>query len=143
MHGSSCTRESSGAGVIRAELRHLLQWRDRHRRLVSRLVIALTLTVAIDVMASVLIWLLERHTVGTDIHSLSDGLFFSTTQLLTISSQLRNPLTSLGRVVDVSIQLWAIVVVASIAGSFASFFIADDRDRARHPSGDEQANPGQ
>ena len=128
--------------MIRDELRHLLQWRDRHRRLVSRLVIALVLTVAIDVMASVLMWLLERHATGTDIHSFSDGLFFSTTQLLTISSQIRNPLTGLGRVVDVSIQLWAIVVVASVAGSFASFFIADERDRGHHPTGEERAGPG-
>jgi uncharacterized membrane protein len=136
-------RQDWGIGMIRAELRHLMQWRDRHRRLVSRLVIALALTAAIDVIASVLMWLLERHVVGTDIHSLSDGLFFSTTQLLTISSQLRNPLTALGRVVDVSIQLWAIVVVAAIAGSFASFFITDDRDRTHQSSAEEQVDPGQ
>jgi hypothetical protein len=47
-------------------------------------------------------------------------------QLLTISSQIKNPLTAAGRAVDVALEGWAIVVVASLAGSFASFFSSAD-----------------
>jgi hypothetical protein len=75
----------------------------------------------------VLVWLTERHAHGTDIHGFGDAIFFSTVQLLTISSQLKNPLTAAGRVVDVGLQVWAIVVVASIGGSFAAFFTSGDR----------------
>jgi hypothetical protein len=75
----------------------------------------------------VLVWLTERHADGTDIHTYGDAIFFSTVQLLTISSQLRNPLTAAGRVVDVGLEVWAIVVVASIGGSFAAFFTSSDR----------------
>ena len=76
----------------------------------------------------VLVWLTERHAHGTDIHGFGDAIFFSTVQLLTISSQLKNPLTAAGRVVDVGLQVWAIVVVASIGGSFAAFFASGDRN---------------
>jgi hypothetical protein len=49
-------------------------------------------------------------------------VFFTTVQLLTVSSQLRNPLTPLGRAVDVALEAWAVVVVAGSAGAIASFF---------------------
>jgi hypothetical protein len=113
--------------VIREELHRLVNWEDRHRRLISRVVIVIVLTLVVDVVATILIWVFERHTRGTDIHGLGDAFFFSTVQLLTVSSQLRNPLTSAGRVVDVALELWAVVVVASLGGSFASFFTSGDR----------------
>ena len=47
-------------------------------------------------------------------------------QLLTISSQISNPLTSAGRIVDIVLQVWAVVVVASVGGSFAAFFLSGD-----------------
>jgi voltage-gated potassium channel len=113
--------------VIREELGRLWRWEERHRRLVARILIACALTLVADVIGAVLIWLLERHARGTEIHTLGDAFFFTTVQLLTISSQLKNPLTSGGRVVDVALEAWAIIVVASVAGSFASFFATGDR----------------
>ena len=113
--------------MIREELHRTFKWEERHRRLISRIVIALGLTLAVDVVASFLVWVLERNAPATDIHGLGDAFFFSTVQLLTVSSQLRNPLTTAGRIVDVALELWAVVVVASLGGSFASFFTSGDR----------------
>jgi voltage-gated potassium channel len=113
--------------VVREELARIWRWEERHRRLVARLLVALAVTVVIDLAGAVLVWLTERHAHGTDIHGFGDAIFFSTVQLLTISSQLKNPLTAAGRVVDVGLQVWAIVVVASIGGSFAAFFTSGDR----------------
>jgi hypothetical protein len=113
--------------VIREELARIWRWEERHRRLVARLLVALGVTVVVDLAGAVLVWLTERHAHGTDIHTFGDAIFFSTVQLLTISSQLRNPLTAAGRVVDVGLEVWAIVVVASIGGSFAAFFTSGDR----------------
>jgi len=45
-----------------------------------------------------------------------------------VSSQISNPLTGAGRVVDVFLELWALVVVTGVAGSFAAFFMAADPD---------------
>jgi len=41
---------------------------------------------------------------------------------LTVSSQLRNPLTAPGRIIDVVLELWAVLVVAGSAGALAAFF---------------------
>jgi hypothetical protein len=113
--------------VIREELRRILAWEERHRRLLARLLLALILTLAIDVVAAILVWRFEVHVRGTGIHGFGDAFFFSSVQLLTISSQLPNPLTAAGRIVDVVLQVWAVVVVASIGGSFASFFMSGDQ----------------
>jgi hypothetical protein len=74
----------------------------------------------------VLVWRFEHAAKGTDIHSFGDALFFSTVQLLTVSSQIKNPLTAGGRIVDVVLEVWALFVVTAVAGSFAAFFGAAD-----------------
>jgi hypothetical protein len=93
-----------------------------HAHLRSR-VAALTLaTVLIDAGASLLILLFERHAPGTEINNIGDSIFWTTTQLLTVSSQLHNPISTPARVLDVGLQAWAISVVAILAGSFGAFF---------------------
>jgi hypothetical protein len=72
------------------------------------------------------IFLFERHAKGTDIHTFGDALFFTTVQLLTVSSQIRNPLTPAGRIVDVALEIWAVLVVAGSAGAIATFFQSGD-----------------
>ncbi|HET7043539.1 MAG TPA: hypothetical protein VFI37_01710 [Gaiellaceae bacterium] len=115
--------------MIREELERLTDWEERHRRLLARLVVALALTVLVDAIGSVLIWRFETGVRGGDIHGFGDAVFFTTVQLLTISSQMTNPLTTAGRVVDVVLECWAIVVVTSVGGSFAAFFSAADRQQ--------------
>jgi hypothetical protein len=117
-------------GAIGEELGRLRTFEDRHRRLFARLALVLLATAVVDACGAVAIYLLESHASGTDLHSFGDALFFTTVQLLTVSSQLRNPLTPAGRVVDVVLELWAVVVVAGSAGAFASFFQGGDRTRS-------------
>ena len=112
--------------MIRDELRRLFAWKPHHRRLVARLVMALALTLLVDAAGTILIWAFEPHGQKSDIHNLGDALFFSTVQLLTVSSQIKNPLTAAGRFVDVFLELWALVVVTGVAGAFAAFFMAAD-----------------
>jgi len=112
--------------VIREELGRIWRWEERHRRLVARLLVALSVTLVVDLAGAVLVWLTERHAHGTDIHGFGDAVFFSTVQLLTVSSQIKNPLTAGGRVVDVFLEIWALFVVTAIAGSFAAFFGSGD-----------------
>jgi hypothetical protein len=73
-------------------------------------------------VASVLILHFERDAPGTEITNFGDALFWTSTQLLTVSSQLPNPISTPARVLDVFLQLWAISVVAVLAGSFGAFF---------------------
>jgi hypothetical protein len=109
------------------ELRRIFSWEVHHRRLLARLGIILLLTMAVDAVGSVFVYIFERHAQGTQITTFGDAAFFTTVQLLTVSSQLKNPLTTAGRVVDVVLELWGIVVVAGSAGAAAAFFQNADR----------------
>lgn len=112
--------------MIVEELKRLGTWEERHRRLVSRLLLVLVSTAAIDALGTTLVYLFERHVKQTDIHTLWDAFFFTTVQLLTVSSQIKNPLTVTGRVVDLFLEVWAVLVVAGSAGAIASFFQTGD-----------------
>ena len=109
------------------ELRQLTTWSGRHRRLLGRLLLVLFLTLVVDLAATVAIYFLERNVAGGDISTLWDAFFFSTVQLLTVSSQIRNPLTVGGRIVDIVLEVWAVLIVAGSAGAVASFFQSADR----------------
>ena len=88
-----------------------------HETLRRRLASALLATFAVDLVGTVLLYVLEHGKHGSAISS----PFWVTTQLLTVSSQMQNPVTTGGRVVDILLELWAIVVVTTVAGSFAAF----------------------
>jgi hypothetical protein len=106
----------------REEFGRLFSWEDHHRLLVSRLALVLSLTALVDLCGTVVIYFAERHAAGTEITSVGDAIFFTTVQLLTVSSQLKNPLSATGRVTDVVLELWAVLVVAGSAGAMADFF---------------------
>jgi hypothetical protein len=104
------------------QLRDLLRWEDRHKILVGRLMLVFVLTLIVDLVGTVLVFFLERGVTDGDIHSFGDAAFFTTVQLLTVSSQIKNPLTVGGRIVDVVLEVWAVIVVAGSAGAITSFF---------------------
>ena len=104
-----------------------------HALLRSRLTALFLATVILDAVATLLIFLFERHADGTEITNLGDAAFWTTTQLLTVSSQLPNPISPPARVLDVFLQFWAISAVAILAGSFGAFF---------HRRGSEQEAAG-
>ena len=93
-----------------------------HDHLRARLVALFLVTVVLDAAASILIFLFERDQTGTGITTLGDSVFWTSTQLLTVSSQLPNPISTPARVLDVFLQAYAISAVAILAGSFGAFF---------------------
>ena len=118
--------------MIRAEFRNLRGWEGHHHRLVARLLLILVGTVIVDTVGTILIFMTERHARGTDIHTVGDAFFFTTVQMLTVSSQIRNPFTPLGRSIDIALSMGAVAVIAGAAlpGAFAAFL--QDADRARY-----------
>jgi hypothetical protein len=112
--------------VIREEVSRLFTVEERHRRLVARLVLAFGLSLVVFAAGTVLIWVFESGHNGGDINGVGDAAFFSAVQLLTVSSQIRNPLTTSGRIVDLGLEIWAIFVLTAVAGSFATFFSSGD-----------------
>jgi hypothetical protein len=110
-----------------------------HVHLRSRLTFVLGATLLVDAVASVLILLFERHAHGTQITNLGDSVFWTTTQLLTVSSQLPNPISAPARVLDVFLQAYAISVVAVLAGSWGAFFHRRSMERAPMDASDHPA----
>jgi hypothetical protein len=107
----------------RAEIGAVVRGDTRtHELLRSRLVFLFLATLILDAVASALIFLFERHASGTEITNLGDSVFWTSTQLLTVSSQLRNPISTPARVLDIFLQAYAISAVAFLAGSFGAFF---------------------
>lgn len=92
-----------------------------HRRLRNVLVTVAVATVGIDLLCAVLGYFLERHTHETEIKTLGSAVFWTTTQLLTVSSQVKNPISAGGRVLDVFMEIYAITVIATLAGGIGSF----------------------
>ena len=107
----------------RAEIGAVVRGDTRtHELLRSRLAFVFLATLILDAVASVLIFLFERHASGTEITNVGDSIFWTSTQLLTVSSQLRNPISTPARVLDIFLQAYAISAVAYLAGSFGAFF---------------------
>jgi hypothetical protein len=103
-----------------------------HEDLRNRILGLVAITAVVDVIVSFLIFLTEKGETDGQIHTYWDAVYFTTTQLLTIGSPVPNPLSTGGKFLNVFLQVYAVVVVASIAGAFGAFFTA--RHRRRHPT---------
>ncbi len=68
-----------------------------HRRLRDHLVTIIVATVGVDLVCAVAALLLERHTQQTEVKTFGSAAFWTTTQLLTVSSQIKNPISAGGR----------------------------------------------
>jgi hypothetical protein len=101
-----------------------------HADLRSRVMGVTVVSIVVDLIAAGLAWAFE-HGHG-EIGTFGNALFWTTTQLLTVSSQFPNPLTTGGKALDVVLELYAIVVVTSVAGAFASFFHRRTFERREH-----------
>lgn len=112
--------------AIREELARLCTIEERHRRLASRLTLLLLATLVVDVSGALAMYGLEGSAGGTQVKTFGQALFFTTAQVLTVSSSLANPVTAPGRVVDLVLELWGVVVVAGTAGALATFFFTSD-----------------
>jgi hypothetical protein len=98
-----------------------------HYHLRRRLLIIFGATAVFAVICTFIVYLTEHRAQGTEIHSLFDSFLFTTSQLLTGSS-VANPHTDIGKLLELVFDLWAITVVASLAGSFGAFFHARSKE---------------
>jgi hypothetical protein len=108
-----------------AEIRMVLRGETHtHRLLRNRLAVLLSATVLIDAVGTILMYLLEHDHPKSDFDDLGGALFWVSAQLTTVSSQMPNPVTTPGRMLDIVLEVWAITVAATLAASLAAFFHA-------------------
>ena len=110
--------------VAAAEVRDVVRaGTPTHGRLRDRLVAIAVATVGFDLVCGVLAFLFEHHQKQTQINSFGSSLFWTTTQLLTVSSSVQNPISFPARVLDVVMEIYAITVIASLAGALGAFLV--------------------
>src|SRR5215216_2372548 len=106
------------------ELGMVLRGESRtHRFLRSRLMFLLLATLMLDALATGLMFAFEHDVRESGFDDVGGALFWVSAQLTTVSSQMPNPLTTAGRVLDVLLSIWAVSVVATLGASLASFFL--------------------
>jgi hypothetical protein len=92
-----------------------------HRRYREHLTVIVVATIGVDLVCTLLAYFLERHAAGTDIHTIGSAFFWVSTQLLTVSSQLRDPISFGGRALDIFMEAYAITVIAALAATTGAF----------------------
>jgi hypothetical protein len=98
-------------------LKRLRHPRSSNEHLVARLIVLAIATVVIDLLVAFAFYLLERGTAGTEITSYGDALFWTSSQITTVSSSLRNPITTGGRILAVATDFLAIAIVSVLFGT--------------------------
>ena len=123
-------------GETASEVRTVLRaGTPTHSRLRDRLVAVALVTVGVDLVCAVLAFLFEHHQQQTQIKSLGSALFWTTTQLLTVSSSIQNPISAAGRALDVVMEIYALTVISTLAGSLGAFLVkrGEELDGAAKP----------
>ena len=112
-----------GMRRMRTEVGMVLRGESRtHRFLRARLMFLVLATLALDAVATFAMYMLEHDRPASGFHDPSGALFWVSAQLTTVSSQMPNPVTTGGRVIDIVLEVWAITVAATLAASVAAFF---------------------
>jgi len=100
-----------------------------HMTLRVRLAFLIVVTLSLDVIGTALMYMLEHDARGSGFHTVFGAFFWVSAQLTTVSSQLPNPVTTGGKIVDLVLQAWAVSVVATLGASLATFFLARHHER--------------
>jgi hypothetical protein len=108
---------------MHVEARRVLMGHSRpHQVLRSRLMSLFVSTLVVDAVGTVLMYLLEHDERASGFKGIGGAFFWVSAQLTTVSSQMPNPLTTGGRIIDIVLEVWAISVVATLAAALAAFY---------------------
>ena len=88
-------------------------------------------TIANGLLFAFFFYLLERHAPGTEVRTYGDALFWTGSQITTISSSLANPISTGGRILAVGLDFVSISVVSLLFAVIADHLQAKP-PRAKH-----------
>jgi hypothetical protein len=100
----------------------------------TRIALLVGATLALD-LATAGLALGFEHGARDAFSTYFNALFWTSTRLLTVSSSLPNPERAANKVLDVFLEAWALVVVASLAATFADLLHHRTRHRAARMRG--------
>ena len=103
---------------------HILRAKTRtHRQLRNRLLALFFVTVVMTLLFALGMYLIEHNARGADIHSYATAVYWSTAQLLTYGSSLSDPVTHGGRILEVVMDVYGLVVIGTLTASIGAYFI--------------------
>jgi hypothetical protein len=105
-----------------------------HLHFRDRLLLIGLATLGIDLLCGVIAFLVEHAAPQSQTTNFGDALFWTSTQLLTVSSNIRNPITPAGKVLDVFMEVYAVTIIAALAGSVGTFLHRRSSEREREES---------
>lgn len=111
-----------------------------HGRLRDRLAALSLTTIGFDLVCGLLAYLFEHGQANSQIQTFGSAIFWTTTQLLTVSSSLSNPISAPARILDVVMEAYAITVIGTLAASVGAFLIrrGDQLDAAAGTAANER-----
>ena len=106
--------------------------RSAQELLVARLTFLVVVTLLLDLAFALVFLLVERGVAGTEVSNYGDALFWATSQLTTVSSSIRNPLTPAGRFVAVGMDLLAVGFVSVLISTITSHLHIVSLPKVKH-----------
>jgi hypothetical protein len=119
-------RETDYVLSLPQEWRRSLSWQGRHRVLVARLTLLLTLNFLIALIGTVAIYFLERHAPGTEINTVFDAFYFTAVQLLTRLLSAEESAEHRRAHPEHPVRDLGVPFVGGTAGALVTFFLSDD-----------------
>ncbi len=132
----------SGIQHVFSGLHNLLHSKSiQHSDLRRRLAATVVITIVVDIIGTLGMYLVERHHPASDIHTLWEAFYFTTSQMTTLSSSMANPVTIIGQSIVLFLDVYAITVVSTLAGMFGAFFYHQSDDKRRQQQRTSEAAP--
>ena len=120
-------------------LRALREPRSANELLLARVTVLVMLTVILVLAGAFVFYRLERNAPGSEVTTYGDALFWTSSQITTISSSLANPITTGGRILAVLTDLASIAMVSLLFGTIAQHIhiVSPKRERSFHRTAEE------
>ena len=98
------------------------------RRFRNHIAVLAFYTAAIWVICTIAMYFFEHHARGTSIHNGWEAAYWTASQMTTVGSNYTNPISTPAYVLDILLKVYAVVVVATLAGSLGAFFVHRGRE---------------
>jgi hypothetical protein len=120
-------------------LRALREPRSANELLLARVTVLAMTTVILVLVGAFVFYRLERSAPGSEVTTYGDALFWTSSQITTISSSLANPISTGGRIFAVLTDLASIAVVSLLFGTIAQHIhiVSPKRERSFHRTAEE------
>ncbi len=120
-------------------LRALREPRSANELVVARLTVLAMVTAILVLLGAFVFYRFERSAPGSEVTTYGDALFWTTSQITTVSSSLANPISTGGRIVAVLTDLVSVAMVSLLFGTIAQHIhiVSPKRERSFHRTAEE------